>query len=60
MPVNRFTLELSNEDKKTANKILEKLEEYFAPTRNVLYERYLFHLAQQHPNENVDHYIIHL
>ena len=53
-------LELSNEDKKKPSKILEKLEEYFAPTRNVLYERYLFHSAQQQPNENVDQYISHL
>ena len=29
-------LELSNEDKKKLSKILKKLEEYFAPTRNVL------------------------
>ena len=49
-------LELSNKDKKKPSKILKKLEEYFAPTRNVLYERYLFHSAQQ-PNENVDQYI---
>ena len=50
-------LELSNEDKKKPSKILEKLEEYFASTRNVLYKRYLFHSAQQQPNENVDQYI---
>ena len=50
-------LELSNEDKKKPSKILEKLEEYFVPTRNVLYEWYLFHSAQQQPNENVDQYI---
>ena len=39
-------LELSNEDKKKPSKILEKLEEYFAPFTNVLYERHLFHSAQ--------------
>ena len=53
-------LELSNDDKKKLNKILEKLEEYFSPSRNVLYERYLFHSAQQQCNETVDQYIIHL
>ena len=53
-------LELSNADKKRPSKILEKLEEYFAPTRNVLYERYLFHSAQQQRNETVDQYIIRL
>ena len=31
-------LEISNEDKKKPSKILKKLEEYFAPTRNVLHE----------------------
>ena len=53
-------LELSNDDKKKPNKILEKLEEYFAPSRNVLYERYQFHSAQQQCNETVDQYIIRL
>jgi len=43
--------------KKKPGKILEKLEEYFAPSRNVLYERYLFHSAQQQAN---DQYIIRL
>ena len=33
-------LDISDTDKKP-EKILEKLEEYFAPTQNVLYERYL-------------------
>ena len=53
-------LELSNADKKKPNKILEKLEEHFAPTRNVLYERYLFHSAQQQAHEIVDQYMIRL
>ena len=54
------SLELSNADKKKPNKILEKLEEYFAPTRNVLYERYLFYAAQQQCNETVDQFMIRL
>ena len=53
-------LELTDEDKKKSNKILEKLEEYFAPTRNILYERYLFHSAQQQQNETIDQYMIRL
>ena len=53
-------LELSNADKKKPNKILEKLEEHFAPTRNVLYERYLFHSAQQQAHETVDQCMIRL
>lgn len=53
-------LDISDADKKKPGKILEKLEEYFAPTRNVLYERYLFHSAQQQGNETIDQYIIRL
>ena len=53
-------LELTDEDKKKPNKILEKLEEYFAPTWNILYERYLFHSAQQQQNETIDQYMIRL
>jgi len=53
-------LDLAEEDKKKPKKILEKLEEYFAPTRNVLYERYLFHSAHQQPNETIDQYMIRL
>ena len=53
-------LELSNADKKKLNKIIEKLEEYFVPTRNVLYERYLFHSPQQQAHETVDQYMIRL
>ena len=33
-------LDLSDADKKKPGTFLEKLEESFAPTRNVLYERY--------------------
>jgi len=38
-------LDLSEEDREKLINILDKLEEYFAPTRNILYERYLFHSA---------------
>ena len=40
--------------------VLEKLESYFEPSRNILYERFLFHAAEQQPNETVDQYIIRL
>ena len=51
-------LELSNNDKKKPNKILKKLEEYFVPSRDVLYEQYLFHSARQQRNESVNQCII--
>jgi len=47
-------LELSEGDKKKPSKILERLQAYFAPTRNILYECFLFHTAVQQPNETAD------
>ena len=52
-------LDLSDADKKPG-KILEKLEECFAYTWNILYKRYLFHSAQQQVDETINQYIIHL
>ena len=59
VPANSLTLRTQQRRQEKTNKILKKLENYFAPTRNVLYEHYLFHSAQQ-PNKNVDQYISHL
>ena len=53
-------LELTEEEKKDTATILSKLKAYFAPTRNILFERYLFHAAEQQPNETVDQYMIRL
>ena len=41
-------LELTQEELSTTSTILEKRELHFAPERNILYERYLFHSAEQH------------
>ena len=49
-------LELSENDAKDPPVVLEKLESYFEPSRNILYERFLFHAAEQQPNETVDQY----
>lgn len=40
--------------------ILEKLQQHFSPARNILYERYLFHSAEQQANETVDQYVLRL
>ena len=48
-------LELTEADQKDTAIILDKLQAYFVPTRNILYERYLFHTAERQPNETVDH-----
>ena len=53
-------LELTQEELSTTSTILEKLELHFAPERNILYERYLFHSAEQQPNETVDQYVLRL
>ena len=46
-------LELTQEELSTTLTILEKLELHFAPEWNILYERYLFHSAEQQPNKNM-------
>ena len=53
-------LELSEGDKKKPSKILERLQAYFMPTRNLLYRHYLFHTAKQQSNETADQYMIRL
>jgi len=53
-------LELTEAEKKDTAAILDKLQIYFAPTRNILYERYLFHTAEQQTNKSVDQYMIRL
>ena len=53
-------LELSEDNSKDPSAILARLESYFEPPRNILYERFLFHAAKQQPSETVDQYIIRL
>lgn len=54
------TLPLSDEDRKNPQIIVKKLAEHFAPARNVLYDRFVFHSASQQQNESVDQYVVHL
>ena len=53
-------LQLTDDEMKSHKTILDKLQAHFAPSRNVLYERYQFHTADQQPNENIDQYVIRL
>ena len=53
-------LELTVEELKNPETILEKLQRHFSPERNILYERYMFHSAEQQTNETVDQYILRL
>ena len=53
-------LELSEDNSKDPSAILAKLGSYFKPARNTLYERFLFHAAEQQPSETVHQYIMRL
>ena len=53
-------LGLTAEELKKSSTILDKLEAHFAPTRNILFERYRFHSAEQQPTETIDQFLIRL
>ena len=53
-------LNLTSEALEKTSTILENLERHFAPERNILYERYIFHSAKQQPKETVDQYLLRL
>ena len=53
-------LGLTTEELKSTDTILTKLEAHFAPARNILFERYRFHSAEQQPTETVDQFLIRL
>ena len=53
-------LQLTDDEMKSHTTILDKLQVHFAPSRNLLYERYIFHTADHQPNETVDQYVIRL
>ena len=53
-------LDLSSEVLTKTSMILDYLETHFAPERNILYEWYLFHSAEQQPNETIDQYVLRL
>ena len=52
-----LNLKLSSEQQKDMHECIEALEAYFKPKRNVVYERYLFNMCQQNPDEPVDGYV---
>ena len=53
-------LSLTPEELAKPSTILNCLEKHFAPERNILYERYIFHNAAQQPNETIDQYLLRL
>ena len=52
-----LNLKLSSEQQQDMHECIEALEAYFKPKRNVVYERYLFNMCQQNPDEPVDGYV---
>ena len=50
-------LNITSEQRKKVDSILSKLEEYFKPKRNVIYECYIFHTTQQEPNDTISEYV---
>ena len=52
---NTFTWTVEG-DKKNISKILEKIEEYCTPRKNINWERHIFNTKVQQPGESIDHY----
>ena len=52
-----LNLKLSSEQQQDIHECIEALEAYFKPKRNVVYERYLFNMCQQNPDELMDGYV---
>ena len=50
-------LHMSAEDGKDTKKVLDALQKHFEPTRNVIYERFVFNDCKQSLCETVDQYI---
>ncbi|XP_070537022.1 uncharacterized protein [Ptychodera flava] len=53
-------LDMSEDDRTDEKKILDALEKHFEPTRNVIYERYVFNTCEQDVAESVDQYVTRL
>ncbi|XP_072035931.1 uncharacterized protein [Amphiura filiformis] len=53
-------LTLTDEQLKDPDTIIAKLKERFSPTRNVLYDRYLFFEAAQQASETIDQFLLRL
>ena len=53
-------LDISAEDKQDVKKSLDALESHFKPTKNVIYDRYVFNTCTQEPAEGIDQYMTRL
>lgn len=53
-------LDIDNDKKSSAQGILEALDAYFQPDKNVVYERFIFGSANQEAYESIDQYVCRL
>ena len=53
-------LRIPDADKDDPKKSIEGLKDHFLPTRNLTYERYIFGLTNQGPNQTIDQYVTQL
>ena len=58
--VYKHNLGLTEEEQKDAGAILDKLGQYFTPTKNVIFERYVFGNLKQEDGESVDAFVTRL
>ena len=52
-----MNLKLTDDERKDINTCIEALEAHFEPKRNVGYERYVFNMCSQNPDETVDEFL---
>ena len=53
-------LDISAEDKQDVKKLLDALDSHFKPTKNVIYDRYVFNTCTQGLAEGIDQYMTRL
>ena len=51
------TLKLTEEQKRNHKEILNELEKFMSPKKNIVYERFLFYSRKQEENELFDHFL---
>lgn len=51
------TLDIPVDDTNSYTKVIEALNEYFAPKKNILYERFVFYNRSQKQNEPIDDFV---
>ena len=53
-------LALTEEQRNSSTEVINRLDEYFLPRSNVIYERYKFNARDQAANESIDKYVTNL